>query len=492
MTEKRLPRNALLSVAQVIASALLLVVLYRALAIHLGMALIGLWSLLVASLSLGRIGELGISAAVVRGVARALAEGHPRKAASVVWHGITFVAAVLGLLLVVMYPVVVWILRSLVHSPEYATVAVASLPILLTSLWIASVGSVLIGALDGAQNVGQKAIVVVGANIVFAVVALSLLGSKGFEALPAAHLAQSVFLFGTALILVTRMIPLWRFSSLRMNRDDSLGLLSFGAQVQAGAVAQMFFDPATKALLAHFGSLAFVGNFEVASRLVMYARSVVVSAFLPMAAVVANMERRGEAPEIAIYPKAYLVLSFIVPCFFGILAVSLPLIGHLWLGHASNQFLLAGWFSCVGWGINAYAAAAYTANLGMGDPSSNTQHHVLCGVLNVSFGYVGGFFLGPVGVLAGSMLSLGLSSIWLVKRFHSRHGVVSGLLPREMRGLTVVSSAISLFVCGATLLLDSKLSQSVLGLGSAVIITALVYRHPTAELLKRLIAKGLR
>ena len=76
---RRISANVIASIAQVLASSVAFFLLYRYLLDQLGVAQLGVWSLVLATTSVSRIGDLGLSAGVVKFVAQALAQGDARR-----------------------------------------------------------------------------------------------------------------------------------------------------------------------------------------------------------------------------------------------------------------------------------------------------------------------------------------------------------------------------------------------------------------------------
>ena len=95
----RIARNAAASVGQVIVSALILFVLYRAILEMLGAERLGIWSVVLAAASASRIGELGLSASVTRFVAKYRAQGDDKAAGYAVQTAAVSIAVLLACIL---------------------------------------------------------------------------------------------------------------------------------------------------------------------------------------------------------------------------------------------------------------------------------------------------------------------------------------------------------------------------------------------------------
>ena len=99
ITARRLLSNAGLSVLQVLVSGVLLFFVYRHLLKQLGAEQLGLWSVLLASTSVARLSDLGLTSGVVKFVARYRARQDDAAASEVVQTTATSIALGMGLAL---------------------------------------------------------------------------------------------------------------------------------------------------------------------------------------------------------------------------------------------------------------------------------------------------------------------------------------------------------------------------------------------------------
>ena len=74
-----LAKNIWANIAQMVISAALILVLYKFISSRLGVAELGVWSVIMASVSLARLSEFGLSASVTRFVALCSASGNSRE-----------------------------------------------------------------------------------------------------------------------------------------------------------------------------------------------------------------------------------------------------------------------------------------------------------------------------------------------------------------------------------------------------------------------------
>jgi len=111
MVATTVPRNVVATLLQVTVTGVAFFVLYRFMYRTLGIAEIGVWSIVLASVSVSRLVDLGLSSAVVRHVAQAVGHGDERHAASV----IETTAITLGVLMAIVIALLFFPLRVLLR-----------------------------------------------------------------------------------------------------------------------------------------------------------------------------------------------------------------------------------------------------------------------------------------------------------------------------------------------------------------------------------------
>ena len=454
MDTQRLSRNALSAVGQVVVSTVLLFVLYRFLVVRIGVDRVGLWSLVLAVTSVGRIAEFGMSSSVLQAVASSLPSGTQRRAVSAIWMGIGICASLLGLVALLLHPAFAWLLERFVDEPAARQLGKEVIPYTLASLWMGGVAGLFLAALDGCQRIALRSLITVGVNALFVVSAVLLVNAMGFRGLAIAQVLQAGGLLLVSAYAVGRLLPIFRLTELSWDRKQFLGMLGYGSNVQIVTVAQLLFDPAAKAMLSKVGGLTIAGYFDMASRAVTQFRLVVVSAFQALVPAVSDIHARNPDAVKGAYAKSYRLLAFLVPPYFAVVAAGFPLISLIWLGRVDKGFLIIGWLMCVGWAVNSMAVAAYFSYLGLGRLRWNTISHLCIGLGNVLFAVAISYFLGPIGIVAGSMLALGCGSVMLVIVFQQEHGIrFRALVPPESAGLFLACAASA--ICTAVLTVAS-------------------------------------
>ena len=114
--ESRIANNARLTATQLVTSAVVLFLVYRFLVRTIGIEAIGVWSVVLAATSIGRLADLGVSGSVTRFVARALAREHNPVATAYAQTAILMASGLYLVLAVVAYPILGQVLHVTVPN----------------------------------------------------------------------------------------------------------------------------------------------------------------------------------------------------------------------------------------------------------------------------------------------------------------------------------------------------------------------------------------
>jgi O-antigen/teichoic acid export membrane protein len=412
-------RNAAAAALQVLVTGLLFLFLYRYLLATIGAVRLGIWSLVLAATNVSRLSGLGLQGSAVRFVARYLARGERTSAALVVETAWLSTALVIGAAALVGYPVIARVLAHLLDGSSLAD-AMALLPYALASLWINVLIGILQSGLDGCQRADLRSGATIFANIAYLLLAVAVVPLWGLVGLAMAQLAQSLFLLLWSWARLRAVLP--ELAPLPHRWRSSLfgEMIRYGANFQAESILAMLHDPIVKALLAHFGGLASVGYFEMASRLVLQVKQLVTAGFQVLVPVIAEHHETEPLRVRQLYAGAAELLVYVaVPVFAG-LALAAPLIGRLWIGHEVSAFVWDLDFLSAAWLVNALSMPAMSANFGTGYIGWHTVAAALMASLNVVLGVVAGRLWAGEGVVAAWAVALAAGSALVLCTYHLR------------------------------------------------------------------------
>lgn len=455
----------------------------------IGVAAVGVWSVVLATTSVGRIADFGLSGGVSRFVARAGVRASVVEAATYVETAAVSTGIAIGLLVVLALPLLNVYLSAVVPESSLR-IAMAMLPYALLSFWIASVASVYQGGLDGVLRVDLRNWIMIASSVLQVGLGMLWVHSSGVMGLAYAQVTQALIVLCLTLGVLRRTLPSVSLIPLKWDSAILREMLGFGWKLQVTSIAVLLFEPVTKGLLARFGGLASAGYYEMATRMVQQLRAVVVNANQVLVPAVADAWERDPFRARFLYNESYRVVLFLVLPLIGGLVVSLPAISQLWIGHYEQRFVTFGGLLAVGWFFNALTGPSYFAAIGAGRIRWNLVGHVVIAVLNVPLGYALGRVFDGTGVVVGAMASLIVgSAIITVSNHRDQAEELRALLPPGTLFLFTASLAgvgvglLSYFALHRSLnvALDLLLSMAVW----LLIIAWPLWRHPVRARLLR-------
>ena len=491
----RLIGNATVSVIQALISGLVLFFLYRYLIAHLGLEQLGLWSVVLASTSVARLSDMGLTGSVLKFVARYRARNDDGQAADVVQTAVIAIALVMAVIIFAVYPFLDNVL-ALAIPEESMPQAMRLLPWAVLSLWLGSVGGVFQSGLDGCQRMDIRSILMIIGNVLFFGAALWLVPRYGLDGLAIGQAAQGLFLVLASWVMLRRQIISLPWLPVHWSKAKFKEMFSYAVNFQVNSIAIMLFEPATKLLMSRYGGLSSAAFYEMASQLVIRLRALIIAANQALTPAVADLHEIAPEKIQGFYLKAYRILFFCVVPFYVAIMISLPVVSVLWIGQLESQFLLFGVFLLVGWGINTLAGPAYFFNLGTGNLNWNSISHVSMAVLNVLLGLYLGQRYGALGVVIGSMIALIVASSLIIFTFHRQHKIsLWDVAPKDhliLLPAAILGIAFSVWAYKTNYFFDNILLAGGVSFGTYLLLMiAAIWSHSYKTMLIKFIRKYL-
>src|SRR6185437_6381251 len=135
MENGRIATNAVSSIAQIIISGITLAVLYRYLLETIGVAQLGIWSLVLAMSSMIQITNFGFTGSIVKNVADYDARGDRHSIALLIQTAAITVAILGSVLIGCAYPIAKYYFGFAIEGQPYQD-ALEVLPLALIAFWI--------------------------------------------------------------------------------------------------------------------------------------------------------------------------------------------------------------------------------------------------------------------------------------------------------------------------------------------------------------------
>ena len=427
MNKSRITINALSAIVQVLIVGIVYFFLYKVVLKQIGVELLGVWSLIIATTSVAAIANFGMSSGIVKFVATYHARDDLAAIDRLIFTSGLFVLFTYSFLAILIYALGGRILAYFIDE-DFITVALGILPFSLVSLVINALGSIYNSAIDGIQKNYLKSVIVTCSSIVLLVISVYLIPVYGIYGLVYAQIIQSFF------VLFLTIYSFWRYSrvpmSLTWKWDNKLfrEIFSYGLKVQAASVLEMTFEPVTKFMLSKFGGLAFVGFYEMAARLILQLRSLIVSANQVMIPVVAESKEKERSNLKDVYRKHFGLVLFVSILWATLIIIGVPWISLIWVGRYEVAFVQVAIISTCGTFLNILSTPAYFNFMGVGRLNWILVSIVFGFVLNIPLGYFMGAYFGGIGVIVAFNVSLAAQSFIMMGTFHRFNQIDLGSL----------------------------------------------------------------
>lgn len=488
-------RNAVANVVQTIVGAALLFAIYHYINTNLGVEQLGVWSVVLATVAVSHLADLGLTGGVTRFVSRDLARLNAERASEVLDTVSLTLMALIGLLLPILYTLGAKILPYLFEG-VYLGQALEILPYALFGLWWMMVAAVFHGGLDGCQRMDLRAGLVIAGQVLLLCLAIVLVPTYGLLGLAWAQVVQGVFLAVVGRLLVWRTLPGLPLLPRRWSWSVLKEVLGYGANLQLATIFILLFDAFTKMLMAHFGGPAAAGYFEMASRTVTKIRALIVSAnqaIVPHVAALMETEAPG-LEKLYRYNMDLLVL-FTLPL-FSILFAWAGVISWLLIGQYSFEFVFMVAVLGLAWMGNIFTVPAYFINMGSGRIGWNTISHGITGVVNAGLGLVLGHYYGASGVLLAYAVALVVGSGLLYLVFTSMNEISGPVLfKREHVWLSLGCVCVVSLGYMVPVKPEEGLAYRDIGvlLGAPLLLSLATWFHPSGrDILRSIMCRGRR
>lgn len=416
---KRVLVNILSSGGQVGLIGIVYFFLYKFLLKSLGVELLGVWSVVMATSSIANIANFGVATSVVRFVALYVKDGTREQINQLIFTAVIFIFGFFVLLSAIIMPFAD-ILLSHVIDAKYLSIALKILPYSIVCLILNAVAGVYASVLDGMQKNYIRSLIFTFSSLVLLGLTFLLTPKMGLQGVVVAQLSQSIFTIIGCLILVinlTKYNPIkWQWNKLIFKE-----IFTYGIKFQFISLSAMFNEPITKLFMAKYGGLQFTGYYEMANRLIMQLRGVIVNAnqsLMPLMVKSAKETDNNESND-RIYKFSFLGVSSISLILLAMPLLASGIIAHIWIGHYEPMFdyilLLAG----ASMYFNLLCSPAYFALLAEGRLNPIIISQIIIGLINIILAFVLGKLLGGNGVVYAWLIAVFLGTFFLLYKYSS-------------------------------------------------------------------------
>ncbi len=366
-------KNIIWNILEVASSGLAMFFLYKFIVHILGVASLGVWSLVLASTALARFADLGAAGGLSRYVALHFRKDEPSDKALVYSETAFFLnLGIFGIVAALIYIPSYLSLRLGLHGNDLAQ-GRALLPYSLISFVLINVSSVISAGLIGLHRSYVKSLISIGSTILQIAVAYVATPRIGLSGIAVAQIVQNAFFILLGWTFLVKSIR-GRLSLTLPHRFDVGAfreLAGFGIKLQVLNAVSFVYEPLTKFAISAVGGVAILGCYELASRVVMQLRQLILAPSTNLTPLFASNNLSSPGLNTKLYEGA--VLTCLVAGGSTVLALLIlaPTLCHIWLGHYPPLLPSFIRILAIGWFFNVLSAPAFLLGIGLGRFTGN-------------------------------------------------------------------------------------------------------------------------
>jgi len=156
----------------------MLLLLYRYLYFTIGIAQVGIWSLVLVTMSLSNIANLGFGGSLVKFVAQYHAREDQQSINEIVGTAVITVAVTVAGIIIVLYPAIRTVFHMVVPEANVPVVDLL-LPYACISLWVNAIGNLYAAVLDGYHFAHVKSKILLVNQALYLLLSMIFVGMYG-------------------------------------------------------------------------------------------------------------------------------------------------------------------------------------------------------------------------------------------------------------------------------------------------------------------------
>lgn len=404
-------RNSIMSGLQAIVTVLVMFLAYRIFLSKFGVESMGLWSILLAVTSIVRIGDMTGAAGLSRFVAQAEGDGRD---ASVYIHTLTLATLVLYSALAIGFMLFSdKLLATLLEADQVASGRDLLLVAVIGGVILTPLGALLSSAIDGARRADLRAILVMVSYIAFILSFWILSNSLGLKAWGLALIVQQVIVIVGAWIVLARTVvgvgvcP-YKFSTYVLRET-----VPYGMKLTLNSIAGTLSDPVIKLLLNHHSGLQSVGLYDVAMRLILAFRNVLVQMAMPLVPEFARAQ--GDSGQLQVLiTKGKKMAVWGSVCFVFLVLISSPIYSVIMLNEINRDLLMIVGIMVLGYSVNMLALPMYLIGFGLNIMRWNVGSQFVMAICVGLIGSLLGPYYGETGIMLSVLCGLLLGALMVM------------------------------------------------------------------------------
>ena len=387
---------------------------YRLVVQGLGREALGLWSLLTALTLVIRLFDptgaatIGRFVAIARKEVASAEQGSPSGAAYID-TALVLLMLLYGTLALLAFIPVGWLLENQLDDPARLASALHVLPFLLCLMVVSVIAATNSDAIDGIGRADVRAGIMIVSYFVQLALVWWLLPRFQLAGFAIAQIGQYVFVTLAARGFLRRHIDELGWFPRHARRGVVRELIGYGTKLQLAALASVAADPLLRLLINHYSGLSLLGIYELASKLVVQLRGLLVSTMMPLIPQFANRGvAMGDGDRALFHRMNRIVAAGAAAIAVAAVAAS-PIVGLFTIGHIDTQLILVTALLAAGYFANTLGLIHYLQAQASGRLRWNIIGQFSIGITTMTVGPLLTLWMGPVGVIGAFTLGLALA-----------------------------------------------------------------------------------
>lgn len=410
---RRLAANSVMGGIRFAVTAGAYLAIYPFMLRTLGPAEFGLWALLCLPGQYIALGDFGISNALIK----LISEDYPCQDRSrllqLTGAGVIVFTLVGSLITGAAYLWQNQILSWLRIQPLFIRDARMLLVGTAAVIWLTLLGSLYVALLSGLHRMDLSHTVQMSNAVLNAVgILFALRYGAGLAGLLLSSAFAAAVTWASAVLLARRIARLEWIIAPRLNWNAAKSLVNFGVYLYAAALSTLLLEPSIKILLSRYGNLELVSFFEIASRVLIQARSFFNNIMMPLLPASSLLMTDAVRVRVLFSRSMRLLWLTAIPVFITLSVLAAPIM-HAWIG--KDIPLAEGCVSilALGWLLNVLALPAYFLVQGLNHPRSAMWCALMQGVICVVGSYILIPRLGFYGAVGSEAVGLSIAAAYI-------------------------------------------------------------------------------
>lgn len=376
----------------------------------LGAGLLGFWAIILSISSFGAFLNSGICVAVIKFIAES--DGKDEFAIrKTIFSSLTISLALTVIASIVLFLTyfVYFYFQPSYEGYSWSLYACGAIIVFI----LTSLSNIILNFFDGFKLTYFKNTIIIITTIFYLSASFFFLQHFALVGFITVLIMQNVLVIVFGLFVLNKRKH-FIFSFKYFDKKHAKELLHFSTKVQYITLIGFVLDPLTKGLLKHFGTYSNVGVYDMANKLVLQVRTIIVNLnqlLLPYFSK--SADGAGQNNKYIYVTIFKLLLRPVIWTFISLIIFS-RFFSFFWLKEYNTEFVFYIIILSVASLLNVLSTPSYYSSLGQGKLRSLLKIHLIMGFLNLLLGFTMGYFLSAKGVAGAWAIALATGSLLLI------------------------------------------------------------------------------